>query len=259
MYQDIGELQAFYDTPLGRVTRRLIQRQITALWPNISGLDVVGLGYCAPYLDIFRARAKHVISIMPALQGVTRWPRHNGNLGSGGPHPYKGNLTALAHNGNLPLMDAAIDRILVIHTLEHTQSSRHLLREIWRSLAPGGRVIIIVPNRLGLWARTDRTPFGHGTPFSTLQLRQLLSENMLTPTQATSALHLPPFKNRSLLSLMTTFEGTGQRWWHNLAGALIVEAEKQIYATGPKIKATKRARQPAIAGNHMDSKNITID
>ncbi len=259
MYQDIGELQAFYDTPLGRVTRRLIQRQVTALWPNISGLDVVGLGYCAPYLDIFRARARHVVSIMPALQGVTRWPRHNDNLGSDGPHPYKGNLTALAHDGNLPLMDAAIDRILVIHTLEHTESSRHLLREIWRSLAPGGRVIIIVPNRLGLWARTDRTPFGHGTPFSTLQLRQLLNENMLTPTQATSALHLPPFKSRSLLSLMTTFEGTGQRWWHNLAGALLIEAEKQIYATGPKIKAAKRARQPAIAGNHMDSKNITID
>ncbi|VAX05536.1 SAM-dependent methyltransferase 2, in cluster with Hydroxyacylglutathione hydrolase [hydrothermal vent metagenome] len=262
MYQDIGELRAFYDTPLGRVTRRLIQRQITALWHNISGMDIVGLGYAAPYLDIFRSRskhgakhgAKHVINIMPALQGVTRWPRHNGDLGNDGPHPYKGNLTALAHDGNLPLKDASIDRILVIHTLEHTEVSRHLLREIWRSLAPGGRVIIIVPNRLGLWARTDRTPFGHGTPFSALQLRQLLSENMLTPTQTTSALHLPPFKSRSLLSLMTTFEGTGQRWWHNLAGALIVEAEKQIYATGPKIKARKRAPQPAIAGNHMDSK-----
>ncbi|PCJ37280.1 MAG: methyltransferase type 11 [Alphaproteobacteria bacterium] len=259
MYQDIVKLRFFYDTPLGRVTLRLIQRQITALWPDISGMDVVGLGYTAPYLDIFRSRAKHVISIMPALQGVIRWPRHNGDMESDGPHGYKGNLTALAHDGNLPLMDAAIDRILVIHTLEHTENSRHLLREIWRSLAPGGRVIIIVPNRLGLWARTDRTPFGHGTPFSTLQLRQLLSENMLTPTQTTSALHLPPFKSRSLLSLMTTFEGTGQRWWHNLAGALIVEAEKQIYATGPKIQARKRARQPAIAGNHMDSKNITID
>jgi len=250
MYQDIVELCAFYKSPIGRITARLIRRQITTLWPNINSMNVMGLGYAAPYLDIFRARTKHVINIMPAPQGITHWPRHNGDRANATSYSYKGNLTALAHERNLPLKDATMDRILVIHTLEHTNNSHHLLREIWRTLAPGGRVILAVPNRLGLWARTDRTPFGHGRPFSALQIQQLLNENMLSPTQTTSALHLPPFKNRSLLSLMTTFEGTGQRWWHNLAGVLIIEAEKQIYATGPKVEAGKRVPRPAIAGNN---------
>lgn len=258
MYQDVVELRAFYQTPLGRITARLVRNQIALLWPNINGMDIMGLGYATPYLDIFRGKADHVISIMPAPQGVIRWPRHNGKSESDRKHRYKGNLTALAHEGNLPLKDAAIDRILMVHMLEHTEKSRYLLREIWRTLAPGGRVIVVVPNRLGFWARTDRTPFGHGKPFSVSQVRQLLSDNMLTPTRTISALHTPPFKSRSLISLMTSLEGPGQRWWHNLAGALIVEAEKQIYATGPKIKKRQRIPRPAIAGNHIDPKKINI-
>ncbi len=258
MYQDVVELRSFYDKPLGRITARLVRRQIITLWPDISGMDVLGLGFTTPYLDIFRAKANHVISIMPAPQGVMRWPRYNGDPQNDGAHRYRGNLTALAHEDALPLKDASMDRIVMVHILEHTEQSRHILREVWRILAPGGRVIVVVPNRLGFWARTDRTPFGHGKPFSTLQLRQLFSDNMLTPTRTSSALHLPPFKSRPLLSLMSTLENTGQRWWHNLAGALIIEAEKQIYATGPTVKESKRVHRPAMAGNHIDPKNINV-
>ncbi len=254
MYQDVVKLQAFYQTRLGRVTARLIRQQITAFWPDISGMDVMGLGYAIPYLDVFRTKARHVISIMPAAQGVVRWPRHNGKPDNEGKHRYKGNLTALAREANLPLQDAAMDRIIMVHILEHTEQSRSLLREVWRTLAPGGRVIVVVPNRLGFWARTDRTPFGHGTPFSVAQVRQILSDNMLTPTRTISALHLPPFNSRSLLSLMTSLEGTGQRWWHNMAGVLIVEAEKQIYAASPPAGKRKRVTRPAIAGNHMEQR-----
>jgi len=254
MYQDVVELRSFYDSALGRVTARLIRNQISALWPDIGGMDVMGLGYATPYLDIFRARANHVVSIMPAPQGVIRWPRHNGNKDNDGPHRYKGNLTALAHEGNLPIKDAAIDRIFMVHILEHTEHSRYLLREVWRTLAPGGRVITVVPNRLGLWARTDRTPFGHGAPFSAAQLKSLFRDNMLTPTRTISALHMPPFKSRYLLSLMSTLEGTGQRWWRNLAGVLIIEAEKQIYATDSHLKKRKYLPRPAIASSHFDAK-----
>jgi len=246
MYQDVIELRDFYTSPLGRITSQLLRRQIALLWPDTSGMDIMGLGYPEPYLDVFRASAARTISVMPAAQGVIRWPADEDNL------------TALAHEDHLPLKDAAMDRILMIHTLEHTVQQCHLLREVWRTLAPGGRVMIIVPNRLGLWARTDRTPFGHGTPFSALQLRQLLSQNMLAPTRTLSALHLPPFKSHSLLSLMTTFEGTGQRWWYNLAGALIIEAEKQIYAASPKIGKSAPMPRPAIAGNHIDSRHTAI-
>lgn len=249
MYQDVVELKAFYDSPLGRITVRLIRRQIADLWPDMTGVDMMGLGYATPYLDVFRTRARHVASIMPAAQGVIRWPRHKESLSSPSLQQdkryshYKGNLTALAHEGHLPIKDATFDRILLVHILEHTETSRALLREVWRTLAPGGRVIVIVPNRVGFWARNDRTPFGHGKPFSTLQIRHMLSENMLTPIRNRSALHLPAFSNRTLLSLMSGLERTGQRWWPHLSGTLIVEAEKQIYATGPTVKKRKSLRR----------------
>ena len=46
--------------------------------------------------------------------------------------------------------------------LEMTNDPGTLLREAWRVLAAGGRLLVVVPNRRGLWARMDTTPFGHG-------------------------------------------------------------------------------------------------
>ena len=249
MYQDVVELRAFYDTPLGRITARLIRRQIKTLWPDIEGLDIMGLGYATPYLDVFRSRANRVISLMPAPQGVIRWPRYNGREENHNARGYHGNLTVLTHEGNFPVKDATFDRIMMVHMLEHSEQSGHMLREVWRSLAPGGRVIVVVPNRVGIWARTDRTPFGHGKPFSTPQIRKILGDNMLAPTTSLSALHTPPFTGRPLLSLMPTLDATGQRFWGHLSGALIIEAEKQIYAMGPKTGSKQRLPNPAIAEN----------
>ncbi len=258
MYQDVVELRSFYNSPLGRVTARLIRNQISTLWSDMGGIDVMGLGYAIPYLDIFRGQSNNIISIMPATQGVVHWPRHHGT-GKEKPRKYNGNLNALAHEGNLPIKDAVIDRILMVHILEHAEQSHYLLREVWRTLAPRGRVIVVVPNRLGFWTRTERTPFGHGTPFSVRQVNRILSDNMLTPMRATTALHTPPFKSRALLSLLPTLEHTGQKWWHNLAGALIIEAEKQIYATGNCLKKQKQMSRPIVAGGQVDRTQTLVN
>ena len=45
-----------------------------------------------------------------------------------------------------------------------------MLREIWRVMASGGQLLAVVPNRRGLWARMDTTPFGHGRPYSRSQI-----------------------------------------------------------------------------------------
>ena len=39
-----------------------------------------------------------------------------------------------------------------------------LLRECWRVLRDDGRLLVVVPNRLGSWALFDHTPFGQGRP-----------------------------------------------------------------------------------------------
>src|ERR1700737_3982393 len=56
-----------------------------------------------------------------------------------------------------------------------------LLREVWRVLAPSGRLIAVIPNRRGVWTRTDNTPFGHGRPYSRAQINELLRQTWFTP------------------------------------------------------------------------------
>jgi len=67
-----------------------------------------------------------------------------------------------------------------------------LLREVWRVLAPSGRMMAIIPNRRGVWTRTDNTPFGHGRPYSRSQITQLLRQTWFTPTGWGEALFVPP-------------------------------------------------------------------
>ncbi len=242
MYQDVTELRKFYASPLGKIAARLIRRQIRTLWANVSNMDVMGLGYASPYLKSLVDQADCAVAVMPSLQGVMRWPRHEGHGN------YKGNLSVLARETDLPIKEASMDRIIIPHCLEHTDHSKQMLREVWRSLAPGGGVIIIVPSRLGPWCRSESTPFGHGKPFSSSQVKEILSKNMLSPTRWTSALFLPPFKSRTMITALASLEKTGERWWNRLAGVLIIEAEKQIYAGNPAEVSQKVTTKPVIVG-----------
>ena len=114
------------------------------------------------------------------------------------------------------------------------------MREIWRVLSASGRLLIVAPNRAGLWARFERTPFGHGRPYSPNQLSLLLRDTMFTPIGAASGLFVPPSRWRMVLSAAPAWENIGSRWFPRFAGVVIAEATKQIYAAQPETKARRR-------------------
>ena len=155
---DVIDLRNFYSQRLGAVARRLINRGIKQHWPHADGLRVAGLGYPTPYLGLFREDAERCIALMPAAQGVLKWPTA------------RPTLSTLVDQFSLPLADAAVDRILLVHALEICDDPESLLREVWRVLAPSGRMMAIIPNRRGVWTRTDSTPFGHGRPIRARRL-----------------------------------------------------------------------------------------
>ncbi len=249
MYQDVTELRKFYASPLGKITARLIRKQIRILWPSVKNMGILGLGYAPPFLKSLSEEADRSVAVMPSLQGVIRWPRHKNS------DDYSGNVAVLARETDLPIKEASMDRVIIVHCLEHTDHSKQMLREVWRTLAPGGRVLIIVPSRLGPWCRSEATPFGHGKPFSTGQIKELLSKNMLSPTRWTSALFLPPFKSRTMLTALASLERTGQRWWNHFAGVLVIEAEKQIYASNTAEVTQKVPAKPVIVGTQRTSQS----
>lgn len=239
MPMDVIDLRDFYGRPLGRVARAVIGRRIRELWPHVKGLSVLGLGFATPYLGQFLGEAERVIGLMPAQQGVLRWP------------PEGRCLTGLVDERDLPLDDESIDRIIVVHGLEASEAMRVMLRQIWRVLAPGGRVLFVVPNRRSLWARREATPFGQGQPFSRSQITQALRESLFSPAGWDVALFVPPFDWRPLLRSAGAWERIGSLLWPRFSGVILVEATKQIYAVTPAREArrieTIRQRVRAIA------------
>lgn len=234
MRPDVIDLREFYHTRLGQVARHLLRYRIRRLWPSVGGLRVLGLGYAVPYLRQFRDEAERVLAIMPAAQGVHRWPIDARNL------------VALADEHELPLPDASVDRVLLMHELENSEQVRPLLREVWRVMAPGGRLMVVVPNRRGIWARFERTPFGHGHPYSQGQVSRLLRDNMFQPMNHGAALYVPPMRIAGLLRAAGPLEKVGQRLGVALAGVLLVEAEKQIYIAGVERQPRRRRRPVAL-------------
>ena len=81
-----------------------------------------------------------------------------------------------------------------------------------------------------MWSRRDGTPFGYGRPYSIRQLEAQLRRHKLAPDRQMSALYGPPSEKRFWLRLAHVIERIGRRLGSQLmAGALIVEASKQIY------------------------------
>jgi SAM-dependent methyltransferase len=138
--------------------------------------------------------------------------------------------SVLVDDDRLPLADESVDRLLAVHCLEVADSTRLLLREMWRVLAPEGRILLVVPNRRGVWARFDKTPFGHGRPYSRRQLDQLLVGAMFTPLDWGSALFFPPLGRPILLRSSTAWERVGASISPAFSGVLIVEASKELMA-----------------------------
>jgi SAM-dependent methyltransferase len=242
MHLPLGELQAFYDAPLGHVARKLIRQRLREVWPSVRGLSVLGLGFATPYLRPFQAEAERVIAVMPAQQGVATWP---------GP---RGNLVALADEAVLPLPDASIDRVVVAHVVETSEQLRPMLRQIWRVLTPSGRIVVIAPNRTSLWAQFETTPFGHGTPFSRTQLSRLLVDAMFTPTASATCLHMPPFGARYLVRNGMRWERMGRKVWPQLAGVHLTEATKEVMALAPDRGLRQRVpAKPALATKSLVS------
>ncbi|WP_372783437.1 class I SAM-dependent methyltransferase [Phenylobacterium sp.] len=234
MRRDVLELRQFYASDLGRAARAMVGRKVLETWGDARGLDVLALGYATPFVATARHAARRVVGAMPAQQGVEIWPAGERNL------------TTLVGEDSLPFANALFDRILVVHGIEESPDPIGLLREVWRVLAPSGRVVVAVAARNGLWANTEKTPFGHGRPYSRSQLAELLREAELEPSGWTRALYVPPVN--WLAGWAEGFEQTGSRLWPGFAGLLLMEAVKQTFAVKPRgLGARVRRTRPLLA------------
>jgi len=232
MENDSAGLSAFYGSPVGQVARRVIQRRLREAWPDVRGTRLLGYGFAIPFLRSFATEADMVAALMPEQIGPVAWPA--GSV-----------LSVVAQEDALPFPDAMFDRVLVIHGLENAESLRPLLRQLWRILAPSGKLIIVAPNRTSLWAQVERSPFAHGRPFNRSQLEALLRDTLYVAERWDHALMMPPLKSRRFLGRGISWENIGRRIWPALAGVHIVEATKSMYSMAPAQPV--RQERPVLA------------
>lgn len=251
MHADIVELREFYGSTLGHLAELSIGEALKRIWASVPSERLVGLGYAVPWLDQLRTSTERTFAFMPAGMGAATWP-------SGEP-----SLTALVFDEELPLPDSSIDRILMVHALEHSEDPRETLKEAWRVLAPGGRLVVVVPNRRGIWARSDATPFGSGRPYSKGQLMRLLREANFTPGEWNEALLFPPTHRRSILKATRWMERLGKSLNVPFAGVLMVEAQKRLYQGLPvSARSSRRVFVPVLSpqgmGRSSEEERISI-
>jgi SAM-dependent methyltransferase len=233
---DIVDLSEFYASRLGSATRRALTGRLRPMLSGLTGAKVAGVGYAMPYLTDCLPEVETQFAFMLARQGVFGWP----DIGAV--------QSVLVDECELPLLESAIDVAIVIHGLEFTDAPAEMLKEIWRVLAPQGRMILVVPNRRGVWARFDSSPFGHGQPFSRPQIASLLRESRFSIASWSNALFFPPSTGGAVLSAAGFLEQAGAKLMPAISGVLVVEAVKQVYATttGKRVRRNMLRSRPSL-------------
>ncbi len=166
----------------------------------------------------------------------------NGSLTVGfGPEKSK-SVTALVDEVSWPITTSAADLILISHGLEVSDNQDLLLQEVLRVLKDSGKLVLIVPNRTGFWARSDSTPFGYGKPYSISQLTVLLQKNQFQIDSITPSLYGFPAKKGYWLKSLLLWEKVGKKLnSFFLGGLLVVEAKKNVFAV-KNVKSSKSGR-----------------
>lgn len=235
MHQDVCALRDFYyTTSLGRAAQKAMRDQVRAAWPDVAGQSVAGFGFAAPLMRPFLADAQRVIALMPAQQGVMHWPADGKNC------------SALVEETSWPIATDTIDRLVFLHGLETSERPAALLEEAARVLRVGGQALFILPNRSGMWARHDGTPFALGRPYSRSQIDAQLADHGFAPMAHTAALFFPPRDTPRWLRWAMTLERLGRRLTQGHAGGvLIIQALRVADAprpTGLPVKDRKPLR-----------------
>ena len=128
MHLDARDLKKFYlRTRLGRAARGFIRAAVNDLWSpdSLKGHTVLGFGFATPLMRPYLESARRVIALMPGQQGVIEWPSNGGNV------------AVLGEENAWPVQTGSVDRLILLHGLETSDTPAGVLAESWRVLGPG--------------------------------------------------------------------------------------------------------------------------
>lgn len=158
---------------------------------------------------------------------------------------------ALGQLHRLPVASDSIDSVLLPHTLDYSDRSHAILREVHRVLRSDGHLVVLGFKPGGLWGLRRLIP-GAGLPpaadhlISERRLRdwlQLLDLRIHGSTRYFFRWPLPGISG----SASPQWERRGQRWWPELAACYMLTAQKRISTLTP-LRPTWRNKAKVVAG-----------
>jgi SAM-dependent methyltransferase len=125
---------------------RLLERSLVQLADRFSGLVVdigAGTGYAGRFLNPQRAR------YLPTDLPTGRDSRDH-SISRAGRQP-----RVFCNGAALPFADASVDGVMALSVLEHVRDVQSILRDAYRVLRPGGRILISTPFYFPLHGEPD--------------------------------------------------------------------------------------------------------
>ena len=245
MSWDITDTDSYYRTPEGVLVADILAADISHQYRlgRIRALanteDQLAVGYPFP---LYSRDQPLPPVFMLAETGVLAWTKSEGVI------------TACVDSKAFPCATDVFEQVFVSHALEYVADKAGFLSEIWRCLKGEGELVMIVPHRRSLWARSDNTPFGQGTPFSRRQLKLILEHAGFDQIHIKHSLYMPPFGTRLPLVMRRRFHILGRIGWAMFGGVLIAIAKKRLYSSHQQSSHALRqkvrqfmVRQPAGA------------
>jgi ubiquinone/menaquinone biosynthesis C-methylase UbiE len=160
-YEVVHEVEESHWFFVGR--RRILSRLMDGLLKGVEEPRILDVGCGTGATMGFLEQYGQVTGIDVSLKAV-RYCRAQG-----------GSRLCLADGESLPFTDGSFDLVTALDLLEHLADEAGGLREIWRVLKYGGRMVILVPAFMFLWSDFDRFS-GHYRRYTRGQLRERVEE-----------------------------------------------------------------------------------
>ncbi|MDG1127068.1 MAG: methyltransferase domain-containing protein [Hellea sp.] len=242
MRPTLKKLDVFYRSPSSTLLIDILSRKINSRWPELSGQDVLGYGFCEKYLSFYKKTANRIILTLPEknLTKIEYDDMHG--------------TSCITENLSLPFSDSRFDKILCIHGTGDSSNFDLLLQEFWRVLKPEGQIIIISSSRSGGWIK-NMGPFSEEKSFSRKKFKKSIIKSGFQITFFTGCIYFPYRKVSRKNRLPYLFEKICENIFPYFSRLVLVEAIKRLYAEPHGMPETIRIKN-VLSSNPLANKTI---
>ncbi|MGQ9512012.1 class I SAM-dependent methyltransferase [Thermodesulfitimonas sp.] len=213
---------AWFTTPRGQLVWEIERRLLFSFLRPQPGEEILdagcGTGLLTKELAACGASVTG-IDISPAMLAVAREKTRG----------FRNVVLAQADVTALPLPSNAFHGVVCFTVLEFVPRPEEALREMWRVLKPGGRMVLGVLNALSPWAwgRVGRGVFAYARFYSYREMRLLIKKTLgRIPLRWAGAVYFPPWCPESCLRHARLFELLGAVFARPFGAVLIFRIEK---------------------------------